>query len=208
MFLSIEGIDNIGKTTLCQNLTSILKESMEIVAISDPPKMEPWLGWKPQIEGDANIARSARTMLYLAARLDGYERVVKPALGRKAVVIADRYMDSWFAYHVMSLSKFTSKEEAFGFLLSIHNWLVSHGLMKEPDKTFLLIGDPSVTTKKDVGKNPSVYDDITTQTKIQDTYLWLSKKWSGNRIEIVDVGTKSEEEVTSLVYSMIQPLLK
>lgn len=80
MFISVEGIDNVGKSTICDGI----KESLEsrnwtVVLVHDPPKEEPWKSWKETIEGNREMRTPARAMLYFAARLDAVARVIQPA---------------------------------------------------------------------------------------------------------------------------------
>src|SRR4051794_15175267 len=99
MFVTFEGIDGSGKTTQAALLAEwAAANGHEVVAAREPggtplgeavrelvldgPEMTPW----------------AEASLFAAARAELAERVIRPALGRGAWVVCDRYVDSSLAY--------------------------------------------------------------------------------------------------------------
>lgn len=143
MFISVEGIDNAGKSTICKGIKEFLEsQNQRVVLVNDPPNEEPWKSWKETISGNKKITTPARAMLFFAARLDAVAKTIKPALNRNEIVIADRFIDSWFAYQVADFEKIMPKEQSFHLLLGLHKSFLSAGLLVEPDKTFLITGKP------------------------------------------------------------------
>jgi dTMP kinase len=101
MFLSIDGGDGAGKTTqvaqLCQWLT---QQGHDVVVCRDP-------GSTPLGESvrelllrrhDLRIDRTAEMFLYMAARAQMVEEVIRPALAQGKTVVADRYLLANVAY--------------------------------------------------------------------------------------------------------------
>lgn len=95
MFLSIDGGDGTGKSTqvalLCQWLASM---GREVVTCRDP-------GSTPLGEAvrdlllhrhDLRIDRRSEMLLYMAARAQLVEEVIRPALEQGRTVVADRYL--------------------------------------------------------------------------------------------------------------------
>jgi dTMP kinase len=196
MFISVEGIDNIGKSTVCNCIKELLEKRNQIVVlVSDPPNVEPWRTWKETMTSCEEMKDPARATLFFAARLDAVARIIKPALQRKEIVIADRYIDSWFAYQVSKFEEFMPKEQSFQLLLGLHRMFLSAGLMLEPDETFLLtVDDIGALVQRGMNKASSVYDAI--QKRIQTNYLWLAERFGEDRIRIINASGKTATAIS------------
>lgn len=100
-FISFEGIDGSGKTTQAALLARRLRErGFEVVVAVEP-------GGTPvgeQIRAilldrhNRELTPEAELLLYFASRAQNVVQVIRPALARGAIVIADRYTDSTIAY--------------------------------------------------------------------------------------------------------------
>jgi dTMP kinase len=101
MFITIEGPDGSGKTTQVAPLSDYLIEAGYSVLITREPggtaigdQIRPILadlkntGMHPRTE----------TLLFLSARAQLVEQVIKPHLARDYIVLCDRYADSTMAY--------------------------------------------------------------------------------------------------------------
>jgi dTMP kinase len=97
MFVSFEGIDGAGKSTQARMLAETVGE--DAVLVREP-------GGTPAGERIREILKDpaleltprAELMLFLAARAELTEAVIKPALAAGRTVICDRFMDSTVAY--------------------------------------------------------------------------------------------------------------
>lgn len=96
MFFSFDGVDGVGKTTqmrlFCEWLES---EGHEVVSCRDPGSTA--LGEQVRsvlLESDPGTAISPRSemLLYMAARAQLVEEVIRPALGAGKVVVSDRFL--------------------------------------------------------------------------------------------------------------------
>src|SRR5437899_199895 len=94
LFVSIEGIDNVGKTTICKILKKRLSKSFTVHAISDPPSVPPWRALRDAILGDDRITAMARALVLLGMRVDSFNRSVSPRLTKSGLLLADRFIDS------------------------------------------------------------------------------------------------------------------
>src|SRR5216117_3437915 len=101
-FVVIEGPEGAGKSTLVKWLVARLQaEHRRVVPVREP-------GGTPIAEAARKLALKSRhdrafgaeLFLFLAARADLVERVIRPALANGQVVIADRFGLSTIAYQV------------------------------------------------------------------------------------------------------------
>src|SRR5438093_9871960 len=102
MFIVAEGPEGAGKSTLVRWLAGQLRaDSQKVVTVREP-------GGTPIAEAARKLALKSRhdrafgaeLFLFLAARADVVERVIRPALADGQIVIADRFGLSTMAYQV------------------------------------------------------------------------------------------------------------
>jgi dTMP kinase len=133
MFFSFDGIDGVGKSTQVRLLADALRErSCDVVVCRDPGSTP--LGERIRevlLTSDAAtpISRRSEMLLYMAARAQLVEELIRPALEAGRVVIADRYLLANVVYQGHA-----------GGLDAEEIWQVGHiatqGLL--PDSIFLL----------------------------------------------------------------------
>jgi dTMP kinase len=101
IFITIEGPDGSGKTTILQMLAQNLeKEGYEVVATREPGGIDIAEQIRKVILDPENTAMDPRTeaLLYAAARRQHLAEKVRPALEDGKVVLCDRFVDSSLAY--------------------------------------------------------------------------------------------------------------
>jgi dTMP kinase len=130
MFVTFEGLDGCGKTTQARLLAeSLAADGVDVVSTREPGGTP--LGEEIRdlvLHGD-HIAPWAETALYLAARAQHVDQVIRPALARGATVVCDRYLDTSVAYQG------GGRELGVDTVLEL-NVLAVDGLV--PDRTFLV----------------------------------------------------------------------
>ena len=101
VFISFEGNDGSGKTTICENIKRRLEERGETVLLSREPggskiaeKIRDILLDKENTGMDAGT----EALLYAASRRQHLEEIIKPALAEGKIVLCDRFIDSSLAY--------------------------------------------------------------------------------------------------------------
>jgi dTMP kinase len=136
-FITLEGGEGVGKSTLAQALAAALAaRGLDAVATREP-------GGSPGadeirallVRGDkARWSPLAETLLFVAAREDHLARVIRPALERGAWVVCDRYVDSTLAYQVAGHGAPRASVDAL------------HAMIKAetPDLTIVLDLDPAL----------------------------------------------------------------
>jgi dTMP kinase len=100
-FITLEGVEGAGKSTLAQSLAAALRvRGLEVVLTREP-------GGTPLAEQIRRIALArqgekvsavAETLLMFAARAIHLDNLVRPALQRGAWVLCDRFTDATRAY--------------------------------------------------------------------------------------------------------------
>ncbi|QNM93628.1 dTMP kinase [Mycoplasma sp. Pen4] len=104
MFISFEGLDGSGKTTLAQKLFAKLQElypHIQIVLTREPGGKNIKEAEKIReiiLDKSSELSPVAEALLYTTSRRIHLEKVVWPALRGHKVVICDRYVDSFYAY--------------------------------------------------------------------------------------------------------------
>jgi dTMP kinase len=101
-FITLEGPDGSGKSSLMPRLASVLRaHGLDVVTTREPGSTP--LGERIRalvLDTEPKIDRSgeADALLFAAARAQHVTEVIRPAIARGAVVLCDRYADSSLAY--------------------------------------------------------------------------------------------------------------
>ena len=101
VFITLEGPDGSGKSSLMPRLAAVLSRRCEVVTTREPGSTP--LGEQVRrlvLDTEPRIDRTGLTdaLLFAAARAQHVTEVIRPALERGAVVICDRFADSSLAY--------------------------------------------------------------------------------------------------------------
>lgn len=102
-FIALEGPDGSGKSTQIKRLTAALDGLKMPYTLVREPGGTP-VGEKIRsvllTRADEGLEMNVRTemLLYMASRAELVDKVIRPALGRGELVIADRYIASTLAY--------------------------------------------------------------------------------------------------------------
>ena len=96
MFFSFDGIDGVGKTTQMERFCDYLRQrGAEVVTCRDPGSTP--LGERIReilLHSDAQtpITRRSEMLLYMAARAQLVDQVIRPALAANKTVVSDRFL--------------------------------------------------------------------------------------------------------------------
>ena len=196
-FISFEGIDGCGKSTQIDLLSNYFNEKKKpFVKTEEPGGTEGSNEIRKILLKENNFRWSVETetLLFMAARNDHVEKVIKPAIKENKIVICDRFMDSTLVYQGMRSSKAKSLSLSLFKLIAIN-----------PDITFLIDMDPEVAlnralnraTKEDRFENYG----INFQYQLRKNFLDIAHQHS-ERIKIID-GNRSQENVAAQIIESI-----
>ncbi len=101
MIISIEGADATGKSSVCRFLCERLEEEgYEVLFLREPGSTG--LGEKVRAlllhDESLSLGVRAELFLYLAARAQLIEELIRPAIKQKKIIVLDRYVDSTLVY--------------------------------------------------------------------------------------------------------------
>ena len=135
MFVTFEGLDGSGKSTQAELLRARLEgDGVDVLSTREPGGTELGEGIRDLVLHGGHVGPWAEALLYVAARAQLVDEVIRPALERGATVICDRYVDSSIAYQGVG------RELGLERVLDL-NLAAVGGLL--PTRTFLLELDPS-----------------------------------------------------------------
>ena len=168
LLITVEGVEGSGKSTHCRLLADwIGSRGREVVLTSEPDGTPLGAAIRGLFEG-APPTPLAQTFLFMAARQQHVAQVIRPALGRGAVVISDRYADATLAY------------QGFGGGMDLEtirdlNALATGGVM--PDLTLLLDLDPAEGMRRVRDRTLDAFEkmDPAFHRRVRDGYLEIAR---------------------------------
>jgi dTMP kinase len=182
LFISLEGVDGSGKSTQARLLVEALGE--ETVAIREPGGTEAAERIRELLaDPSVELEPLAELMLFLAARAEVTERVIRPALEAGRHVVADRFSDSSVAYQ--GAARGLGVGEVIGLCE-----IATDGLW--PDLTVLLRIDPEAALGRAEGDDRFEQEGLGLQQAVAQAYEEIAQIAS-DRVEVVDAeGTVDE----------------
>ncbi len=161
LFVTLEGIDGAGKSTLAKSLADRLQDrGYDVVRTKEPT--DSWLGEAVRRAVEEDEDPRVQALLFLADRSLHQERI-EEWLASDQLVLCDRYHDSTLAYQTVALE---------GKVDRPREWLerASAFLRLEPDLTLLLLLDPAEGLARIATRARSPFERVPFLTKVQQAY--------------------------------------
>src|SRR5688572_3877328 len=100
-FITLEGIEGAGKTTVADRLTQALRaRGLTVHATREPGGTKVAEGIRSLVlnRGEEHISATAETLLMFGARQIHVDNLIRPSLTRGEWVLCDRFTDATHAY--------------------------------------------------------------------------------------------------------------
>ncbi len=195
LFITIEGGEACGKSTQVE----LLKKHFagDVIFVREPGATSLGEKIRQELLHDENVVICGRAelLLFIAARVELYEEVIKPALESGKTVIADRFYDSTVAYQGFARGVMSGSE-----ILSLNKRFLN-GLT--PNLTIYLRLEPEIAFKrKNGGLDKFEREELDFHKRVYEGYEYMSKA-EPERFVIVDA-SKSIDEVATQVLGAIE----
>lgn len=143
-FITFEGADGGGKSTQVQLAADYLRQRGWEVVVSREPGGTP-LAEKVRalvLNPELPLSNISQALLYLAARSEHVDKLLRPAVAAGKIVLCDRFSDSTLVYQGLALGKGAEEVNELRRL----NAFAAGGLT--PDLTLLLDGEPKLLARR------------------------------------------------------------
>lgn len=201
-FITLEGGEGTGKSTLARGLAEALRaRGVEVVVTREP-------GGAPGadairtllVSGDANRwSAMEEALLFAAARLNHLNHLIRPALARGAWVVCDRYYDSTRAYQIAAGG------------LELRNLAELNALIDapRPDHTLILDLDPAIGLARsrghEVDEDRFEKKDMSFHEEVRAEFLKIART-EPDRCSLIDA-TQPAPKVLQTALAQLEPLL-
>jgi len=196
----LDGLDGAGKTTQARRLAGRLRRAgHEVVAVRDP-------GGTPIGEEirrllldrrSSGMGLRAEVLLYMASRAQLVDEVIRPALARGAVVVADRFVTSTVAYQGFGGRGAPRDIEAVGRY-------VLHDL--RPDLLLVLDLDPRIGRRRRSGAPDRIEArDLAYHRRVRQGFLRQARR-DPRRCRVLD-GAAPAAEVAAAIWREVTRVL-
>lgn len=199
MFITFEGGEGAGKTTQIALLAEYLGAQGRAVVTTREP------GGTASAEAireflmdnkQGGISPLAETLMFLAARVEHIEKLIKPALAEGKTVLCDRFADSTFVYQGIA------RKLGVVFLKQLQRQIIGEFT---PDRTFVLDIDPAEGLKRAAERRaaPTRFDTLGVEfhTQVRNGFLQLAAA-EPDRFRVIDASAAPEVVHQQIVDSL------
>lgn len=204
IFITFEGIDGAGKTTQQHLAAQALRDrGYDVVESREPGGTQLAEGVR-QLVLDASLPLTAdtQTLLYLAARSEHVDKLLRPSLAAGKIVICDRFSDSTLVYQGLAQGKALAELDTLRQL----NDFATGGLA--PDLTLVFDASPQkLLVRREQRGVSDRYEQqgLEFQKRLRAGFLQLAEA-EPKRIQLIDA-CGSVEEVSRAVLTAIGSVL-
>lgn len=205
-FITFEGPDGSGKTTLINNLRPFITDELkkDLIITREPGGVKISEAIREILLDKRFSEMGSRTeaLLFAAARAQHLDEVIKPALDAGKIVFCDRFVDSSVVYQ--GIGRKLGVQEIIDI-----NRFATTGI--NPDMTILLdlpadLGLARIKKHRSEKSDRIDQDQLSFHEQVRRAYLDLAAK-NPKRIKIID-GRQSPEKITKNALQLIQEALK
>ncbi len=206
LFITFEGGEGCGKTTVIHNLEAKLKEmGIDVLVTREPGGSVIAEEIRNIILDKKNTEMDSRTeaLLYAASRRQHLKEIVIPALEQGKIVISDRYLDSSLAYQGYA------RGIGMDAVYAINEFAIDDTM---PEVTFFLdlkpeLGLERIALHRSDEVNRLDLENISFHHKVYDAYKILLEKYP-ERIIRIDASKTVEEETREILDILLKKIQK
>jgi len=197
MFITFEGTEGCGKSTLIRNLSTRLQTLGVPHILTREPGGSRTAEEIRKIILNEEMDPLTELFLYEAARAEHFEKTVIPALKQGKWVLCDRFTDSTLAYqgHARGLSI---------PMIRTLNRIASH--RKSPDLTFFLDLPVDIGLARASDPNRFEREGVAFQKRVRKGFLEIAKK-EKKRFRVIRVSGLDPEQVCEKVFRILRKSL-
>jgi dTMP kinase len=186
-FITFEGIDGSGKTTVMHNVYATLqKRGYNVIKTNEPTETE--LGRCVQYCIKTNKEPVVTAFTFISDRIL-HGKQIKQWLNEGCIVLCDRYADSTYAYQGTQLQDKMQDPIKWLQELSVNRFPI-------PDRTFLFDIDPHLAVQRIQNRDELIaFEKVSFLEKVQKNYHDISK---GKQYKIIDA-TQSVEKISQII---------
>jgi dTMP kinase len=201
-FITLEGIEGVGKSTNLAFVATTLRDAkLDVVTTREPGGtsfgecVREWI-----LDGDhGRLSAEIETLLMFAARARHLEQVIEPALAAGRWVVCDRFTDATFAYQ--GGGRGATKTFIEGLRKEIQRGT-------EPDLTLLLDAPLDIGRARISSRKPDHFEreERSFFERVRAAYLTLARE-QPQRIKIVDAArplAEVQQQIGAHVRSLIE----
>jgi dTMP kinase len=196
VFITFEGGDGSGKTTLIRKLEEALSsQGIDMLVTREPGGSRVSESIRRiLLDSTASIAPLTELLLYLAARTQHIAEKIKPAIDNNQIVFCDRFNDSTIVYQGIA------RDLGTDFVKNLCEEVTKEVV---PDLTIYLDVSPDIGLKRVAG----VHDRMESESKefhedVRSGYLKLAEE-EPDRIHVID-SSQTPAEVFKQALTLIQ----
>lgn len=199
MFITFEGGEGSGKTTIIERVATYFKNQYEVIISREPGGSFIAESIRDLVLDPKHLGMSyqAEALLYAASRAQHLEDVLIPAMETHDLILCDRYIDSSFAYQGLA------RGLGLEYVEKINDYAMQH----LPLKTFYIDVSPKVGLSRI--KDREKFDRLDQEKfsfhdLVRQAYLDIASVYH-NRIIVID-GHQSIEAITLEIIKHIEGL--
>jgi dTMP kinase len=197
-FITLEGMDGVGKSTHIPNIIAALKaRGIEVVSTREPGGTRLGEQLRALLLHDT-MHPETETLLMFAARREHIAEVIEPALKRGSYVLSDRFTDATYAYQCGGKGVANTK------IKQLEKWV--QGSL-QPDLTLLFDVPVEISlTRLSAAREPDKFEreDAKFFEKLRQAYLMRAQE-NPTRFRIINAN-QALEKVKLLVEDIISTI--
>lgn len=194
-FITIEGIEGVGKTTNIEFVKNWLTDQgIEFVSTREPGGTELGEQLRELLLHGGDVCSEAELLMMFAARAQHLEQVIKPAIARGKWVVCDRFTDSTYAYQG------GGREMNMDVIAQLENLV--HGDF-QPDLTLLLDAPVEVGRARAAKRSAAdriEAEDLAFFNRVRDVFIQRAKQ--AERFTLVDASASLEQVQQHILTSL------